>query len=100
MAGELPRVVATPAQCPAHGDHPRKQEAEMKIIGTMRSLDDTRGAVQVQDVYDTDIDDLWQACTSPERLVRWIAEVSGALRVGGMVRAVFTSTSAGPIRIE
>ena len=27
--------------------------------------------------YDTDINDLWQACTTPERLGRWIAEVSG-----------------------
>ena len=72
----------------------------MRIIGTMRALDDTRGAVSVEDVYDTDIDDLWNACTTPERLVRWIAEVSGDLRVGGTVHAVFTSTWTGPARIE
>jgi uncharacterized protein YndB with AHSA1/START domain len=53
----------------------------VKIIGTMRSLDRTRGAVRVEDVYDTDIDDLWEACTNPERLARWIAKVSGDLRV-------------------
>ena len=57
----------------------------MKITGTMRALDDTRGAVRVEDVYDTDIHDLWEACTNPERLARWIAEVSGDLRVGGTV---------------
>ena len=68
----------------------------MKIIGTMRALDDTRGAVRVEDVYDTDIDDLWEACTTPERLARWIAEVSGDLREGGTVHAVFTSTWSGP----
>jgi uncharacterized protein YndB with AHSA1/START domain len=29
------------------------------------------------DIYDTDVDDLWEACTNPERLARWIAKVSG-----------------------
>jgi len=72
----------------------------VRIIGTMRALDDTRGAVRVEDVYDTDIDDVWKACTTPERLARWIAEVSGDLRVGGTVHAVFTSTWTGPARIE
>jgi len=72
----------------------------VKIIGTMRALDDTRGAVRVEDVYDTDIDDLWEACTNPERLARWIAEVSGDLQVGGTVHAVFTSTWTGPATIE
>lgn len=72
----------------------------MRITGTMRALDETRGAVRVEDVYDTDIDGLWEACTTPERLARWIAEVSGDLRVGGTVHAVFTSTWTGPARIE
>jgi len=72
----------------------------MRINGTMRALDKTRGAVRVEDVYDTDIDDLWVACTAPERLARWIAEVSGDLSVGGTVQAVFTSTWSGPARIE
>ncbi|SCF24139.1 SRPBCC family protein [Micromonospora mirobrigensis] len=72
----------------------------MKIIGTVRSLDSTRGAVRVEDVYDTHIDDLWEACTNPERLARWIAKVSGDLRVGGSIHAVFTSTWTGPARID
>jgi uncharacterized protein YndB with AHSA1/START domain len=72
----------------------------VRITGTMRALDGTRGAVRVEDVYDTDIEDLWKACTKPERLARWIAEVSGDLRVGGTVHAVFTSTWTGPARIE
>jgi uncharacterized protein YndB with AHSA1/START domain len=66
----------------------------------MRALDRTRGAVRVEDIYDTDIDDLWAACTTPERLARWIAEVSGALHEGGTIRAVFTSTWNGPARID
>ncbi len=72
----------------------------MRITGAMRALDGTRGAVRVEDLYDTDIEDLWEACTSPARLARWIAEVSGDLRVGGTVHAVFTSTWSGPLRIE
>jgi uncharacterized protein YndB with AHSA1/START domain len=72
----------------------------MKLIGTMTALDRTRGAVRVEDTYDTDIDDLWLACTRPERLARWIAQVTGDLRPGGTVQAVFTSTWSGPAVIE
>lgn len=72
----------------------------MNIIGTIRDIDETRGAVRVEDVYDTDIEDLWAACTTPERLARWIAEVEGDLTVGATVRAGFTSTWTGPVRIE
>ncbi|HZT96917.1 MAG TPA: SRPBCC domain-containing protein [Chloroflexota bacterium] len=72
----------------------------MKVIGTMRALDQYRGAIRVEDVYDTDIHDLWEACTEPERLARWIAEVTGDLRAGGRFQAVFTSTWTGPGRVE
>jgi uncharacterized protein YndB with AHSA1/START domain len=72
----------------------------VKIMGTMRSLGAEHGAVRVEDVYDTGIDDLWAACTEPARLERWIAKVSGDLRVGGSVHAVFTSTWTGPGRID
>jgi uncharacterized protein YndB with AHSA1/START domain len=71
-----------------------------RTIGTMRALDETRAAVRVEDVYDTTIDDLWQACTTPERLSRWIAQVTGDLRVGGTIQATFTSTWSGPARVE
>jgi len=67
---------------------------------TMRALDGARGAVRVEDLYDTDIGDLWQACTTPERLARWIAHAHGELRVGGTVQVVFTSTWTGSVRVE
>jgi uncharacterized protein YndB with AHSA1/START domain len=70
------------------------------IVGTMRRLDETRGAVRVEDVYDTDIDDLWSAITDPERLARWVATVEGDLRLGGIVQAQFTSSWEGPGRID
>ena len=59
-----------------------------------------RGAVRVEDVYDTDIDDLWLACTRPERLARWIAQVTVTCGRAATVQAVFTSTWSGPARIE
>jgi uncharacterized protein YndB with AHSA1/START domain len=33
--------------------------------------------------YPTTVEDLWDACTNPERLRRWYVPVSGDLRVGG-----------------
>lgn len=70
------------------------------ITSTMRALDERRGAVRSEALYDTDVDDLWQACTTPERLARWIAQVSGDLAVGKIIQLVFTSTWSGPARID
>jgi hypothetical protein len=47
-----------------------------RILGSLRSADG-KGAVRMQDHYDTDIDDLWSALTDPRRLARWIGEVEG-----------------------
>jgi uncharacterized protein YndB with AHSA1/START domain len=33
--------------------------------------------------YDTTLEDLWDACTSPERIGRWFLPVSGDLKPGG-----------------
>jgi uncharacterized protein YndB with AHSA1/START domain len=33
--------------------------------------------------YPTTVDDLWAACTQPDRLARWFAPVRGDLRLGG-----------------
>lgn len=72
----------------------------MKTNATMRALDANRGTVRVEDVYATDLDDLWAACTQPDRLARWIAKVTGDLRVGGTIQAAFVSTWTGAGRIE
>ena len=37
----------------------------------------------ISQVYDTDVDDLWDACTNAERIPRWFLPVSGELKVGG-----------------
>jgi len=33
--------------------------------------------------YETTIEDLWDACTNPDRLRRWYTPITGDLRVGG-----------------
>ncbi|WP_063784427.1 SRPBCC family protein [Streptomyces sp. SBT349] len=33
--------------------------------------------------YPYPVEDLWDACTAPERIARWLAPVSGDLRLGG-----------------
>jgi len=58
------------------------------------------GVVQMEDRYDTAIDDLWSALTDPQRLARWIAEVDGDLRVGRVFHASFTSGWEGPGRVD
>lgn len=72
----------------------------MKILGTLHKVDDDRGAVRVEDLYATDIEDLWEACTQPDRLARWIASVSGELETGGEFTARFTSGWEGSGRVD
>jgi uncharacterized protein YndB with AHSA1/START domain len=76
-----------------------EMQADTSVIGTLRKVDGT-GVVRMEDLYDTDIDDLWLAITEPSRLARWIAEVEGDLRLGGEFHASFTSGWEGPGRVE
>ena len=39
--------------------------------------------VTLSRVYDTPPEDLWDACTNPERISRWFLPISGDLRPGG-----------------
>jgi uncharacterized protein YndB with AHSA1/START domain len=43
----------------------------------------TARVLTVSRTYDATLEDLWDACTSPERIPRWFLPVSGDLRVGG-----------------
>jgi uncharacterized protein YndB with AHSA1/START domain len=40
-------------------------------------------ALTISRVYDTPLEDLWDACTNPERIPRWFLPVSGDLRPQG-----------------
>ena len=39
--------------------------------------------VTVSQSYASPIEDVWDACTNPERIPRWFLPISGDLRVGG-----------------
>jgi uncharacterized protein YndB with AHSA1/START domain len=71
-----------------------------RMLSSLRRLDEAKGAVRVEDSYDTDIGDLWSALTDPGRLERWIGVVAGDLRPGGQIQAQLTSTWSGPGRID
>jgi uncharacterized protein YndB with AHSA1/START domain len=51
--------------------------------------------VSMSQAYDTDLDDLWDACTSLERLARWFLPVTGDLRLGGTYQ--FDGNAGGTI---
>ena len=71
-----------------------------RILGSLRSADG-KGAVRMEDRFDTDIDDVWSALTDPGRLARWLGEVEGDLRLGGEFRARFFSSGwEGTGRVE
>lgn len=44
---------------------------------------DDRYRLVYDEVYATDIDDLWDAVTTTARLARWMADYTGDLRLGG-----------------
>ena len=73
--------------------------ASPKILGSLREENGT-GTVHVEDVYNTDIDDLWSAITQPARLARWIVTVSGDTSSGSDFGLEFTSGWSGFGRIE
>lgn len=69
------------------------------LLGDLLMEGDT-GTVHMDDVYRTDVDDLWDAITSPTRVARWLGAVAGELRVGATVELSFVSGWDGPARIE
>ena len=42
--------------------------------------------VTISQSYDTDAEDLWDACTNVERIPRWFLPITGDLRLGGQYR--------------
>lgn len=52
-------------------------------VGTRSIEGGPARTVTISQTYSTDLDDLWNACTNPERLPRWFLPVTGELRIGG-----------------
>ncbi|MGH3095598.1 MAG: SRPBCC family protein [Streptosporangiales bacterium] len=57
--------------------------AVSRHVGTRTLEAGEARTVTVSRTYDATIDDVWDACTNPERIPRWFAPVSGDLRLGG-----------------
>ena len=49
--------------------------------------------VTISQSYDAAIEDVWDACTNPERIPRWFLPITGDLRPGG--RTSCRATRAG-----
>jgi uncharacterized protein YndB with AHSA1/START domain len=57
--------------------------AEQREVGA-RVLDaGTARTTTIRRSYHASVDDVWDACTNPERIPRWFLPVSGELRLGG-----------------
>ena len=72
---------------------------DTRILGSLRE-ENGAGVVHVEDVYDTDIHDLWSAITEPARLARWLVTVDGDVSAGGEFGLTFTSGWAGVGRVD
>ena len=76
-----------------------KERTSRRILGSLRAVDG-KGAVRMQDRFDTGIDDLWSALIEPRRLARWLGEIEGDLRLGGEFYARFADGYQGAGRVE
>lgn len=54
-----------------------------RTVGTRILAAGTARTVTVTQTYDAAIEDVWDACTNPDRIPRWFLPVSGELRLGG-----------------
>ena len=50
-------------------------------------------------IGDAAIDDVWDACTNPERIPRWFLPVSGDLRLGGRYLRVEPADDCAQLRL-
>ena len=52
-----------------------------RSVGTRPLAAGEARTVTISQTYDAPIDDVWDACTNPERIPRWFLPVSGDLRL-------------------
>lgn len=60
--------------------------AVRRVMGTGSVPAGEAYTVELRRRYDAEIEDVWDAITSPERLRRWLKPVTGDLRLGGSYR--------------
>lgn len=68
--------------------------AERRVSSRVLEAGQAR-CMTISRVYGAGIDNLWDACTNPDRIGRWFAPVSGDLRLGG--RFQIEGNSSGKI---
>jgi uncharacterized protein YndB with AHSA1/START domain len=61
----------------------REIEAAQREVGTGKIAAGEGRAIRLRRTYDAPIDDVWDALTNPNRIVRWFLPISGDYRVGG-----------------
>jgi uncharacterized protein YndB with AHSA1/START domain len=61
----------------------REVEAINRAVGSRRVPAGEGRSVVLRRRYDAPIEDVWDACSDPDRLKRWFLPVSGDFRVGG-----------------
>jgi uncharacterized protein YndB with AHSA1/START domain len=64
-------------------DETRQINAVRRQVGARVTEAGEVRTVTISQVYDATIDDVWDACTNPERIPRWFLPVSGDLRLHG-----------------
>jgi uncharacterized protein YndB with AHSA1/START domain len=57
--------------------------AELERARRTVGNDGAAHVVELRRSYDADVEDVWDACTNPERIPRWLLPISGDLRLGG-----------------
>ncbi|MET9899599.1 SRPBCC family protein [Streptomyces sp. NPDC006446] len=57
--------------------------AVRRAVGTREFKAGEARVVTLSQTYDATVEDVWDACTSAERIPRWFLPVSGDLRLGG-----------------
>jgi uncharacterized protein YndB with AHSA1/START domain len=75
-------------------DVTRQINAVHRTVGSRTLEAGEARVVTIGQAYDTDADDLWDACTNIERIPRWFLPITGDLKVGGRVAG--TSSTAKP----
>lgn len=70
--------------------------AQINDVLRQVSFTDTDSVITLTQTFPTTAADLWEACTSPDRLARWFEPVEGDLRPGGRYR-MSESGTAGTI---
>ncbi|MEJ2868043.1 SRPBCC family protein [Actinomycetospora sp. OC33-EN08] len=64
-------------------DARREAGAARREVATRQHEGEELVVARIDRTYPTDVEDLWDACTDPERIARWFLPVSGDLAQGG-----------------